>query len=257
MNFQVAHHTNTGIEKMTNQDSFGIFEAQTDKGTLLMAILCDGMGGLEKGEVASATLIRVFEKWFETELPIFLSMENPLWEVRYSWERIIKIQNQNIAEYGQRCRIQMGTTLTALLFMEDGTYIVGHVGDSRAYVIRNEEIEILTQDQTVVANEVRLGKLAPEQAAKDPRRNVLLQCIGASRIVEPDFVEGQARCEECYMLCSDGFRHEIGAEEIQEAFAPKNNTDERGMEQNIKKLIERNMERGERDNISAVLLKLV
>lgn len=257
MNFQVAYHTDTGREKRTNQDSFGVLEAETDKGTVLMAVLCDGMGGLEKGEVASATLIKVFEKWFQEELPVFLSADNPVEEIRYSWERIIKTQNQNIAEYGRKYHIQLGSTLTAVLFLEDGNYLIGHVGDSRAYVIRSEGLEILTVDQTVVAHEVRLGKLTPEQAKADPRRNVLLQCIGASRIVEPDFITGQAKRGECYMLCSDGFRHEISADEIQKAFAPEANTDENVMKENIRSLIERNMERGERDNISAVLLKLM
>lgn len=257
LNFQIAYHTDTGTEKRTNQDCLGVLEAETDKGILLMAILCDGMGGLEKGEVASATLVRVFEKWFQEELPVLLAAENPLMEIQYSWERIIKTQNLNIAEYGRQCHIQMGSTLTVLLIMEDGTYLIGHVGDSRVYVIRNEGLDILTQDQTVTANEVRLGKMTIEQAAADPRRNVLLQCIGASRIVEPDFIRGQAKPGECYMLCSDGFRHEVDEEEIQKAFAPKNNIDEKAMKENTKRLVGLNMERGEQDNISVVLLKLV
>lgn len=256
MKFQIAYFTDTGIEKQDNQDSFAVFEAETARGNLLMAILCDGMGGLEKGEVASATLVRVFEQWFRETFPGMLFFDNPLLEIRYSWERLIKTQNQNIAEYGRKCRIQLGSTLTAILFMENGEYLIGHVGDSRVYLIRENELEILTKDQTVVANEVRQGKLTPTQAAADPRRNVLLQCIGASKVVNPDFVTGQAVRGECYMLCSDGFRHEVSEAEIREALSPESSRDENIMREHIKDLVRKSMERGERDNISAVLLKL-
>lgn len=257
MRFQVAYHTDIGREKSTNQDSLGVLEAKTDEGRLLLAVLCDGMGGLDKGEVASAALIRAFEAWFQEELPGLIRKEDPLYEVRFSWERMIEVQNQSIGDYGRSRRIQLGSTLTAMLFLEDGSYLIGHVGDSRAYLIRQEVLEILTSDQTVVANEVRLGKLTPEQAASDPRKNVLLQCIGASGFVEPEFREGKAVPGECYLLCSDGFRHELCEEELLAALAPEKSPDEETMRRNLEKLTWRNLERGERDNISALLLKIL
>lgn len=256
MRISEAYCTDTGLEKKTNQDSLGIFQAETQNGTIFMAILCDGMGGLEKGEVASANLIRVFDNWFQKSLPMALALQNPLQEVRYQWERLIKTENQNIAEYGTRCGVQLGSTLTVILFLEDGAWLIGHVGDTRVYRIKEQEIGILTQDQTVVANEVRLGRLTPEQAEQDPRKSVLLQCIGASRIVEPDFIEGQADGGECYMLCSDGFRHRISEKEIQEKFIPSCNENEEQMRRHIQQLIEEDKKRGERDNISAILLKV-
>ena len=143
-----------------------------------------------------------------------------------------------------------------MIVFEDGKYLIGHVGDSRAYKISNSEISILTKDQTIVANEVRLGKLTPEEAARDPRRNVLLQCVGASRIVEPEYVGGTVELGACYMLCSDGFRHEISAAEIQNAFAPIANRDAAQMQTNIIRLIELNKSRGETDNITALLIKV-
>lgn len=257
MRFQAAYHTDIGREKNTNQDSLGILEARTGTERLLMAVLCDGMGGLEKGEIASATLIRAFEEWFREELPGLIRKEEPLSEVQYSWERMIKMQNQSIGDYGRSHAIQLGSTLTVMLFLEDGSYLIGHVGDSRAYLIRDGELEVLTSDQTVVANEVRLGRLTPGQAAADPRKNVLLQCVGASRIVEPEFRTGKAESGECYMLCSDGFRHELSGEELQEALAPKRNPDEETMKRNLEGLTGLSLERGERDNISALLLKIL
>lgn len=257
MKYQVASKTDIGIKKETNQDSFCIKEAVTDKGTVFMAAICDGMGGLAKGEVASATLIKTFSKWFEEELPEILAMQKPLDEIEYRWTRIIKEQNQNIASYGRDLKIQLGSTITVLLIVENDSYIIAHVGDTRAYKITNEKLEILTEDQTVVAKEIKQGKLTVEQAQSDPRKNVLLQCVGASRIVEPSFYFGKLKANECYLLCSDGFRHMISEEEIYEAFSPVNNNDEEEMGLHIKKLIELNKIRNESDNITALLIKSI
>lgn len=257
MNYEFSLHSDVGIKKDTNQDSLCLKQAQTDKGNILLAIVCDGMGGLEKGEVASATLIKTFSEWFENELPYLLAKDNSFDEIRYRWDRIIKEQNQIIGEYGRENHIALGTTISALLILEDGKYLIGHVGDSRIYRITNETSEVITLDQTVVANEVRHGRLTPEQAERDPRRNVLLQCIGASKIVEPDFITGQVNSNECYMLCSDGFRHVVTADEIKAAFAPSNNMNEMQMNKNIVKLIELNKAREETDNISVILIKTV
>lgn len=257
MSFEVGMHTDIGIYKKTNQDSMCVKEAKTNKGSILFAAICDGMGGLEKGELASATIINAFSNWFEKELPYQLSKNDAFGEICYCWERMIKEQNQNIADYGRKNHIQLGSTTTAMLFFEDGKYLIGHVGDSRAYKITDNEIEILTEDQTLVAREVKMGRMTTEQAERDPRRNVLLQCIGASKVVEPDFVKGNYNAGECYMLCSDGFRHVVTANEIQNFFAPSQNSNEKVMKDNIVKLIELNKERQESDNISSVLVKIV
>ena len=255
MNYIYAFHTDVGIQKSTNQDSLCIKEAETDQGTLLMAIMCDGMGGLEKGEVASKTVIKAFSDWFENKLAFDLAKAEPVNEVKYKWERMIKQLNQDIAEYGRKYHLQLGTTISAFLIFEDGKYLIGHVGDSRVYEITDTDITALTEDQTVVANEVKNGRLTQEEAASDPRKNVLLQCIGASKVVEPVFSDGQITRGSCYMLCSDGFRHLISSDEIHSGFAPDKNHDELAMKHHIVELIEENKNRGETDNISVILIK--
>ena len=99
----------------------------------------------------------------------------------------------------------MGTTVTAMI-LTGGYYYIVNVGDSRAYEICSN-LQVLTRDQTVVAREVEQGLLTLEQAETDPRRSVLLQCIGASDVVYPDFFLGEVKKDAVYMLCSDGFRH--------------------------------------------------
>lgn len=257
MKYQIAYQTDVGIRKDTNQDSCCVMEAQTERGTVLFAAVCDGMGGLAKGELASATLIRALASWFEAELPCALAADDARQEVRYQWDRLIKEQNQKIAAYGRSLHLQLGTTISALLIMEDGQFLIGHVGDSRVYRIRNGEFTVLTSDQTLVAREMQLGHLTLEEAERDPRRSVLLQCVGASRVVEPAFYSGQAAAGECFMLCSDGFRRVIRGEEICRAFAPENNQTEEAMKANIQELVELNKFRHETDNITAVLIHAV
>lgn len=257
MEYRIALQTDVGIKKENNQDSCCILEAETDKGKVLMAVLCDGMGGLAKGEVASATLIKAFSSWFVNELPVILGMPKSLEEVECCWDRLIKEQNRNISTYGRSLKLQLGSTITAMLILEDNKYIIAHVGDTRAYKITDANVITLTEDQTVVAREVKQGKLTPEQAEKDSRRNVLLQCVGASRIVEPAFYYGTVGYNECYMLCSDGFRHVITNEEILKSFAPSNNNNEEQMNMHIDDLVELNKFRHEHDNITALLIKTV
>lgn len=113
----------------------------------MLAVICDGMGGLSQGELASATVVRGFADWFVRELP---------------------------------------------------------------GLIRQRE----TEDQSYVAREVKRGNMTLEQARTDTRRNVLLQCIGASAEVMPELKEGKIKFGNTYLLCSDGFRHELTEEEM-------------------------------------------
>lgn len=255
MRFLTAYGTDTGTVKTVNQDSICIKEAETELGTVLMAVVCDGMGGLEQGEVASAKMVEMLGCWFEEDLPFLLGTADYLNEVRYAWERMIKRVNQEIGAMGRELHIHSGTTVTAWIAFPDGSFLVGHVGDTRAYRISDENIQIITEDQTLVAREVKAHRLTEEEAATDPRRSVLLQCVGASRIVEPAFYTGRVTANECFLLCSDGFRHEIRPDEIKERLCPGSNRDERAMQANINALIELNMKRCEKDNISAVLIK--
>ena len=129
-----------------------------------------------------------------------------------------------------------------------------NVGDTRAYEIANG-IRVLTKDQTVVAREVERGNLTPEQAAVDPRRSVLLQCIGASDEVYPDLFFGDTQLNAVYMLCSDGFRHEITEGEIYNYLNPNVMLDADGMQNNMRALIDLNKQRQERDNITVVSIR--
>lgn len=253
MNFLTAYHTDVGIKKKTNQDSLLIHQARTDLGNVLLAVICDGMGGLAKGEVASACMIRAFSDWFRLELPGLLSAGLSPEALRGSWEALVAHVNQKISDYSDRYNVSMGTTCVALLIVNE-TYYIMNIGDSRIYLI-SENIYQLTKDQTYIQREMDAGRMTYEQAMADPQRNVLLQCVGASAVIEPDFFMGDITINQCYMLCCDGFRHVINAREFFDILNPVNNTDPGGMQQNLVYLTELNKQRLETDNITAILIR--
>lgn len=254
MNFLSVVHTDVGIKKKTNQDSALIMEADSDKGKVLLAVICDGMGGLAKGEVASSTVIRAYSQWFERVLPNLLTMDNPTDEIFNSWEKIVFSSNDRISQYGKQHNVSMGTTLNALLLFNNKYYIV-NIGDSRVYSISNSLIQ-LTKDQTFVQREMDMGRMTYEEAMRSPRRNVLLQCIGASNFIEPDYYTGDIVEGQIFMLCSDGFRHIITEDELYSYLNPSVSTDEQRMLDNIVYLTELNKSRNEQDNISVILIKV-
>lgn len=252
MRYIATADTDIGISKKTNQDSLLIKHASTDMGEVLLAVVCDGMGGLSKGELASATVIRAFSQWFDQNLPYELNNLD-MQIIGSKWSLLLKELNLKIMDYSVKNGIDgVGTTFSGILFAGD-QYIIAHVGDSRIYHI-GSTLTQLTTDQTFVAREISRGNMTPEQAKVDKRRNLLLQCIGASKVVEPQIITGRAE-SGAYMLCSDGFRHEISETEMYESLNPINFMNKDAMHNNSKYLIEQVKSRGEKDNISVLLIK--
>ena len=251
MHFTVTADTDIGIAKKTNQDSVLFKHGIYSGGEVLMAIICDGLGGLAKGALASATVIRSFSEWYNEELPY--ELENlDLRVIGGKWSLMLKDLNVKIIEYAKKNNITMGTTFTGVLFVGD-EYVTVHVGDTRFYHIGNM-LEQITCDQTFIAREIKKGTMTAEQAKTDKRRNMLLQCVGASETLEPDVLVGRLE-KGAYMLCSDGFRHEITGKEILESLSPINLINKNAMHSNAKYLVELVKQRNEKDNISVVLIK--
>ena len=255
MDFLISASTDKGIVKSTNQDSCNMKLISTVLGRMAFAVLCDGMGGLAKGEVASSNVVRAFSDWAETRLRVLIGSGLSDDAIRREWTDIVLAYNDKIAAYGNANGIRLGTTITVILLTEERYYIL-NVGDTRCYEIA-EDIRILTKDQTVVQREIDLGNLTPEEAETDPRRSVLLQCIGASESVYPDMFFGDTRRDAVYMLCSDGFRHVISKDEIWNAFHPSIMTDPEIMRQQSEYMIELDKSRGERDNITVLTIRTI
>lgn len=252
MHFTITADTDKGISKPTNQDSLFLKHAYCENREVLLAIICDGMGGLSKGELASATVIRRFERWFNEELPY--ELERPdLDVIGGKWANMLKDLNEYIGQKARSMNVSMGTTFTGILFLDD-RYVFAHVGDTRICHV-SQKIKQLTEDQTFVAREIRNGKMTVEEAKKDKRRNLLLQCVGASESIEPQVQTGATE-KGVYFLCSDGFRHEISEGEICAKFNPIVLSNKNRMHESARALIELNKERNEKDNISVALIKV-
>ena len=251
MNYFLAAQTEVGLKKNCNQDSVILKRAKFRGSEVCLGVICDGMGGLSCGEFASKSIVEAFSEWF---LYSYSKYES-IWDeskMREDIGSIISSENEGLIRYGKEHGIYLGTTITAFL-LAGKRFFVWHVGDSRLYKISSSKIERLTNDHTVIAKEVAEGRLTEKEAKNDPKRNVLLQCIGATERVNPDMFCGEVKKGDILLLCSDGFRHEISEKEMLSLLG---RCESNKLNEMIKRLISLNLRRNEQDNISAALVKV-
>ncbi|MBS5881460.1 MAG: serine/threonine-protein phosphatase [Lachnoanaerobaculum sp.] len=251
MKYFLAAQTEVGLKKSCNQDSVILKRAKFKGKEVCLGIICDGMGGLSCGEFASKSIVEAFSDWF---LYSYSKYES-IWDesrMREDIGRIISSENEGLLHYGKEHGIYLGTTVTAFLLAEN-RFFVWHVGDSRLYKISSSKIFKLTDDHTVIAKEIAEGRLTEKEAKKDPRRNVLLQCIGATSDVNPDMFCGEVEKGDILLLCSDGFRHEVSEKEILNMLLKCDNSK---FNEKLRALIDLNLKRKELDNISVALVKV-
>ena len=255
MDFVTMAVSSVGNVKEVNQDYYFFEQGRTERGNIVFAILCDGMGGLQQGEFASKTVVEAFKAWGKDHLADYAQGEFVDAEIRREWTELVNRCNQYLHAYGRERGISLGTTLTVLLMTEERYYIM-NIGDSRAYALE-AGIRQPTRDHTVVQREVDLGKLSAYDAEKDSRRNILLQCIGASDQIYPDFFFGAPEPKATYLLCSDGFRHEVSGEELYQVLQRNRRESLEDLEGALKILLRWNLERQERDNLTAIAISTI
>lgn len=255
MEYTIAAYTDIGTTKAANQDSFCVRRAALPQGgELALAVVCDGMGGLSKGELASAEAVRAFGAWFDGSMDRLPQLcARGFDPVRRQWEELIQDLHSRLLAYSQSAQIQLGTTLVAWLAVES-RFLAVSVGDSRLYE-HGSRLRQVTQDQSLVAREIALGRITEAEAAHHPQRNVLLQCLGAGGQVVPAFQEGRVSGGALYLLCSDGFVHEANREELEERLLPIRLDTKEAMTRALAGIVEDCKARGERDNITALLIK--
>ena len=234
-----AAHSVVGNVRDHNEDS-----AHVESGFGLFAV-ADGLGGHRAGEHASSlavevlgfTMQRAHDEGAPPELELLLEAFDQA--------------NMGILEDAAKPpqRQGMGTTLTALLIHADGIYI-GHVGDSRAWRVRDGRMEQLTLDHTVVAEQVREGMLPPADAEEHPMRHVLSRCLGVREELSVDLVEADVSPDDAFLLATDGLWGGLEPDEIQEILTKY--SDDAGIA--CQTLVERACELDGRDNITAVVV---
>lgn len=251
MEYMVSAYTDIGTAKQTNQDSFCVRRAAfAERGEMTLAVICDGMGGLSKGELASAEVVQAFGAWFDTTMERLPALcVQGFGEVRQQWETLIRDTHSRPREI----QIQLGTTLVAWLAVGD-RYLAVNVGDSRLYEYGGQ-LRQISQDHSLVAREIALGRITEEQALHHPQRNTLLQCMGTGTSVTPAFQEGRVSGGTLYLLCSDGFIHEVTRLELEQRLLPIRLDSKEVMTRALSGVAEDCKARGERDNITAILIK--
>lgn len=252
MDFYSAAATDAGTRRKENQDNLYVEQFVTEQGKIAFAVLCDGMGGMEHGEIASEMLVSAFYQWAQDALRGEPRLPLEEHTIRRQWTEAVSAQNEAIRVRGKEMGCVMGTTVTALLLTESRYYIL-NVGDSRAYEL-GTEVRQLTEDHTVLADEVRRGNISPEQARNAPMNHVLTRCVGIDPEVRPDFFTGDTKAGTVYMLCSDGFRHCVTEAEMLEALMPRNRQYIAWLKEANESLINLNKDRGETDNISVAAI---
>jgi protein phosphatase len=225
--------TDTGRRRRRNEDAF-VCEPP------LFAV-ADGMGGAQAGEVASRLAAESLREQDLGDLP---SPERTVELIREANRRVYAYSSENAAARG------MGTTMTIAL-VEGSVVTIGHVGDSRAYLLRDDQLTQLTQDHSLVAELVRSGRLSAKEAESHPRRSVITRALGTDSEVEVDVFSLRAEKRDIFLLCSDGLTSMVSDEEIARLLvSARDDLGEAG-----KKLIAAANQAGGEDNITVVLFE--
>ena len=246
--------TDVGMKRRLNEDVFLI------DGELGAYVVADGMGGHSAGEVASRLAVDAIIDALREGRPL---LEEATWPDHWDGERSATANLlADAIVYGHRAVLDavggdtelkgMGTTVVAALLDEaQRRLVIGHVGDSRAYRLRNGSLELLTEDHSWVHEQVREGNLSEEAARTHPLKNVVTQALGGSADPVVDILETDAEPDDIYLLCSDGLNTMLTDGEIERIIAGAASLSEAG--QNL--VIAAN-ERGGNDNVTVVLLRV-
>ncbi|MEX0675075.1 MAG: Stp1/IreP family PP2C-type Ser/Thr phosphatase [Gaiellaceae bacterium] len=203
--------------------------------------VADGMGGAQAGELASRIAVEAMGEEARTS-----GEERVTTLIREANRRIFARSSEDASASG------MGTTMTAALVGDDGVVTIGHVGDSRAYLLREGRLEQLTEDHSLVAELVRTGKLSAEEAEDHPQRSVITRALGTDPEVDVDTFTVDAQAGDLFLLCSDGLTTMVDDEEILRTVEGSRGD----LEQAAQVLVRKANRGGGEDNITVVFFEL-
>ena len=203
--------------------------------------VADGMGGARGGEIASRVAATALGESVDGS----------------GEDRVVALIQEANRQVYERAREDsdasgMGTTITVALF-ENGHVSIGHVGDSRAYLIRDRKVDQLTEDHSLVAELVRTGRLSPEEAESHPQRSVITRALGTDPDVDVDSFSVEAQPGDLFLICSDGLTAMIGDEEILDVVEPRR----QDLDAAAKELVAAANRSGGDDNITVVFFEVV
>ena len=247
----VAGKTDVGCVRANNEDNFG-YDLRYG-----IFVVCDGMGGQAAGEVASKLGVDILLSYFRdsarsnhTQDPG--ETQDGLSRQGKALASAIQLANRTIHETGQHqeTRAGMGSTLVAAL-IHGNALSIANVGDSRIYLVRQGVIQQLTQDHSLVMEQVRRGTMTREQAEHSQMQNIILRALGSEENVVPDIEDLVALAGDILLMTSDGLTKYVRDEEILQMISASASLDE-----SCSKLIQTAKERGGDDNITCLLLRI-
>lgn len=241
MQLAVGQGTNVGMIRSGNEDNLFTDSA---RGVFVVA---DGMGGHAAGEVASEMAVRILAEELRQVAPLTAaSQEEPV-------ARALRRANQAIYErtLAESEKHGMGTTVSALL-IGGGRYLIGQVGDSRVYLLRQQVLRQLTKDHSYVQEQVDAGFLTPEQARYHPYSNVITRCVGAGAQVDPDTYIGEVEPGDTFLLATDGLTGMVDDRRLQQLLMAR-----AGPQRIVEALIAEANGRGGLDNITAIVVRIM
>lgn len=201
--------TDVGLTRQLNEDNWG-WSKLSNRATLY--VVADGMGGHDGGEVASdlavRTICEVAQRSEADAPPEEAGLEELL-------DRAFQSANNTIKEEAEKRHIDMGTTLVSMLLVDNRLAYVANVGDSRAYMMRDQSLHQLTEDHSLVAKMVERGRISAEEARHHPHSNILLRTVGTERDVEIDIFRVDVSAGDRILMCSDGLWGEVEDRDIE------------------------------------------
>lgn len=234
MNYIVAAISDEGNRKEVNQDALMIRSRITGLGNICMGAVCDGMGGLMEGEVASAHVIRRLSEWFLFQAGNMKRFDKMLFYLEKELHRI----SGEILEYGRNGGFAVGTTATVFLTTGRQFGII-HVGDTRVYRITKKY-------------GVHISQLTTDHSVND---YMLTQSVGAVNEIVPDIIRGKMQKNDLFVMCTDGFRHKNSPADLKKGFNPAEIHDVSELERKLRIYVDRARGLGEDDDISVLAIK--
>lgn len=239
---KTAFASSTGRVRETNQDYVDVFKNHKD---VTMAVVCDGMGGHQGGDVASTMAVSHLGHSFSKT-----DFEDP--EIAKKWLNVqLKLENEVILETADRFSDLngMGTTIVvAMAFAEK--ILIGHLGDSRAYIYGNGKFKQITEDHSLVNELIKIGEITEQQARSHPQKNIITETLGVSNGINPEFNLLEVHAGDIFLLCTDGLTNSLTDPQIQQILATKNLT----LKERCNRLINEANRLGGEDNITVCLL---
>jgi serine/threonine protein phosphatase PrpC len=239
--------TDVGCVRGNNEDCFG-GDAERQ-----VFVVCDGMGGVAGGEVASSLSVEAFLRSFAGSVGAGDGdaevAKDALFHAAVAANQAVR--DRSFAELAYR---GMGATLVAACVRGDRLMVI-NLGDSRAYLVRDGDCTQLTSDHTFVAEQVRLGMMTPEVAGQSPLQSVITRAIGIEDEIEPDLFGVDLESDDLVMLMSDGLTRYVSDQEMAEAVSDGGVASAEGLHGRCAKLIEMAKSRGGADNITVILLQ--